>query len=288
MYSSVSQRLDNQERFWTINGLNLFQDLPEKAIRERTLKTVELDRYQQIRYADELGEVVYLIREGRVKFYTPAEDSVFDDESSEEQKHTVKAEQATQAVVETGEIFGEVPTDPVLESQVIAESINPTDLVILPRWEFNLLLQKYPRLNLWIRKWIPLRKVSYPLDCIAARSVSSRLAFFLIKLAETKGRIEQGVLKMKPGLSRTQMAQLIGTDVGLVDQYLEELDHRQIIELKWGKISIPDQWRLKRVADNRQQELEITKEEEPDDLSFLTNPPPLPPAEGTSTSTGLK
>ena len=45
MYSSVSQRLDNQERFWTINGLNLFQNLPEKAIRERTLKTVELDRY---------------------------------------------------------------------------------------------------------------------------------------------------------------------------------------------------------------------------------------------------
>jgi hypothetical protein len=69
---------------------------------------------------------------------------------------------------------------------------------------------------------------------------------------------------------------------------LEELDHRQIIELRWGKISIPDQWQLKKVADNRQQELEITKEEEPDDLSFLTNPPPLPPAEGTSTSTGLR
>ena len=78
----------NQERFWTVKGINLFQHLPAKAIRERTLKTIELDRYQPIHHADELGEIVYLVEVGRVKLQSPAEGSIFDDESSEEQEHT--------------------------------------------------------------------------------------------------------------------------------------------------------------------------------------------------------
>ncbi len=270
----MNQKNQIQEQFWTVKGLNIFQYLPAKAIRERTLKTIELDRYQPIQYADELGEVVYLIEVGRVKLQIPAEDSIFDDESSEEQEHTIKTELTTKAVVEMGDIFGERPIVNEFSEVITAESIDPVRLLIIPRWEFNLLLQKHPSLNLWIRKFL-FRKISYPLDCVIARSVSSRLALFLIKQAAITGRIKKGVLQTKLVFFRTQIARLLGTNVGLIDQYLSELDHRQIIKLRWRQFSILDQWQLKKVADNHWEELEITKEDQPDDLSFLMNPQPL-------------
>ncbi|MBR54908.1 hypothetical protein CMK19_14210 [Candidatus Poribacteria bacterium] len=265
----------NQERFWTVKGINLFQHLPAKAIRERTLKTVELDRYQPIHHADELGEIVYLVEVGRVKLQSPAEGSIFDDESSEEQEHTIKTELETKVVIESGDVLGERPISTESRGSITAESIDPVRLLIIPLWEFNLLLKKYPTLNLWVRKLL-FRKIYYPLDFVIERSVSSRLAFFLIKQAAMNGKIENGILHGKLEFFRTQIARLLGTNVGLIDQYLSELDHRKIIKLRWRKFSILDQWKLKKVADNRREELVITKVEEPDDLSLLMNPQPLP------------
>lgn len=238
------------EKFWYLKHINIYQQLNEIEINslDRVSRVWDINRYEEVQSG---SNTVYIIKSGKVKLCKPPEET-----------ETDLIEKSTIAVVEKGEVFGEVQMDSGVGSQMKVESLDVTHLQVLSRYEFELLMRKNPNRCLQIRKWISRQRIENSIENVIGRSASSRLATVLAFLASEYGARRPKSTEIRVRLSNENLARLIGIDQRLCYDLLEELKWRQIIESRWGRINLLDRWQLKKIASARLEEIELTKKEE--------------------------
>ena len=238
------------EKFWYLKHINIYQQLNEIEITslDRVSRVWDINRYEEVQSG---SNTVYIIKSGKVKLCKPPEET-----------ETDLIEKSTIAVVEKGEVFGEVQMDSGVGSQMTVESLDVTHLQVLSRYEFELLMRKDPNRCLQIRKWISWLKIENSMGNVIGRSASSRLATVLSFLELEYGLRRLKSTEIRGRLSHENLARLIGIDQRLCYDLLEEFKWREIIESRWGWINLLDQWQLKKITSARLEEIVLTKKKE--------------------------
>lgn len=238
------------EKIWYLKHINLFRNLTdvEIGVLDRITYMKDYSRHKQVYGQSDSGDVVYLIKEGRVKIY----------------KLSPEGKELTLAILEPGEIFGEMALIDEGPRDTIAETLDDALLCVIRRRDFELLLKKKPELALRVTKLIGVRRreIKNQLENLVFRSAPSRLALLLMALAEKHGvRDSQGII-VNVKLSQQELANLIGTARETTSALLNEFKRLGLIDIQSRRIKVLDQWQLKKVADAKVMDMPLQPESE--------------------------
>ena len=256
-----------EAKIWYLKNVNFFRNLDQADFYalNRSAVVKAYSRREQVSGKLDFGDTVYLLKKGRVKIY----------------KLLANGEGLTQEVIEAGDVFGEGAFDDE-PSDTIAETLDDSTIYVMRRRDFELFLKKKPDLATRLTKFATTRRrrIQNHLENLAFRTASSRLAFLLLSLADGGGVHNSNGMELRVKLSKTHLAKLIGTARETASDLLNGLKRLNIIEIKGRRIWLLNQWKLKKIADAKMDELEIPpdEEEELNDLDVFGNGP-APPTE---------
>lgn len=161
--------------------------------------------------AEDKSDKVYLIMRGKVRI-------VGLEESGQE---------VVKAILTGGDIFGESALTGENRREDFAEVIeNETSLCPLHATTVTSIMSVNPQFAFSILKLIGIRlkRLERRLSLLIYKDVKTRLVEFLLDLALEFGKEENGVMRIKAGLSQKNIADLIGASRQTVNSTLKELE----------------------------------------------------------------
>ena len=242
-----------ETQIWYLKNIKFFRNLTEadSFALNRNANLKQFARREMVTGKTEVGSTVYLLNKGRVKIY----------------QLLPSGEGLTLEVLEPGEIFGETENDDDISRDVMAETLDDSLLYVMRRSDFELFLKKKPDLTMSLTTMLYTRRkhIQNHLEDLAFRTASSRLACLLLSLADGGAVHNSNGMELSEKLSRTDLAKLTGTARETIIDHLNELERLNIIDVQGRRIRLLNQWKLKKIADAKMQELEIppADDEEP-------------------------
>lgn len=241
--------MKKREKMWYLKHINLFKDLndQELLVLDRISYMKAYKRREQVYSQGDPGDVVYLLKKGRIKIYKLSPDG----------------KELILAILESGEIFGEMALIDEGPRDTIAEALDETLICFVRRRDFELLLKKKPSLARHITKIIGMRRreIENQLENLVFRSAPSRLALLLMSLAEKHGVYDNRGIILNVKLSQQEMANLIGTARETTSALLNEFKRLGVIDIQRRRIKILDQWGLKKIADAKLTDFQMKPED---------------------------
>lgn len=215
-------RLGSMEsvKLQALSEIEIFQDLSDQEMEEMdratTMSTCEPGR---VFYGpDEAGEVLFLLKEGRVQLYRL---------SPEGKKLIV-------AVLEKGAIFGEMSLVGQGMHNTFAEAVNECTLCVMSRMDVERIVQEKPQVALRFMESMAmrLRETEAKLEDLAFKSIPVRLAALLQELADDRDTVE--------GYTHQDLAEMLGTYRETATQTLNEFKAHGWVEIGRKRITIID------------------------------------------------
>ena len=206
-----------------LSEIEIFQDLTDQEVEEidrsTTMSTCEPGR---VFYGpDEAGEVLFLLKKGRVQLYRL---------SPEGKKLVV-------AVLEKGAIFGEMSLVGQGMHNTFAEAIEECTLCVMSRMDVERIVEEKPQVALRFLESmaIRLRETEAKLEDLAFKSIPVRLAALLQDLA---GESNSG--DTIEGYTHQDLAEMLGTYRETATQTLNEFKSHGWVEIGRKRIRIVD------------------------------------------------
>ena len=203
----------------SLSQIDIFQDLSQREVEEidrsTTMTTCEPGR---VFYApDEMGEVLFLLKKGRVQLYRL---------SPEGKKLVV-------AIMEPGSIFGEMSIVGQGMHNTFAESIEDCTLCVMSRIDVERILMEKPRVALRFMEAMAhrLQETESQLEDLAFKGIPSRLAGLLLKLSDQT---------LVTGFSHQDLAEMLGTYRETTTQILNDFKSQGWIAIGRKRIEILD------------------------------------------------
>ncbi len=206
-----------------LSEIEIFQDLSDQEMEEMdrstTMSTCEPGR---VFYGpDEIGEVLFLLKKGRVQLYRL---------SPEGKKLVV-------AILEKGAIFGEMSLVGQGMHNTFAEAVDECTLCVMSRMDVERIVEEKPQVALRFLESmaIRLRKTEAKLEDLAFKSIPVRLAALLQDLA---GESKSG--DTVEGYTHQDLAEMLGTYRETATQTLNEFKSHGWVEIGRKRIRIVD------------------------------------------------
>jgi CRP-like cAMP-binding protein len=207
-----------------LSEIEIFQDLTEQdmAQMDRTTTMSTCDPGRVFYGPEEAGEVLFLLKKGRVQLYRL---------SPEGKKLVV-------SILEPGAIFGEMSLIGQGMHNTFAEAIEECTLCVMSRLDVEQLLVNKPQVSLRIMEVMArrLKEAESNLEDMAFKSIPARLASLLIKLSasqSTNGDVD--------GYTHQDLAEMIGTYRETTTQTLNDFKNQGWINIERKRIEILDQ-----------------------------------------------
>ncbi len=206
-----------------LSEIEIFQDLTnqemEEMDRSTTMSTCEPGR---VFYGpDEAGEVLFLLKKGRVQLYRL---------SPEGKKLVV-------AILEKGSIFGEMSLIGQGMHNTFAEAIEECMLCVMSRMDVERIIEEKPQVALRFLEnmAIRLQETEAKLEDLAFKSIPVRLAALLQDLAS-----ESHSGDTIEGYTHQDLAEMLGTYRETATQTLNEFKSHGLVEIERKRIRIVD------------------------------------------------
>ncbi len=219
-----------------LNATDLFQDLsPEDlaALEERMpLRTV--DAGNLIYSPEEHGEVLFLLKKGRVRLFRLSPDG--------------KA--LTTAIVEPGSVFGEMALLGQGMQDSFAEALEDCTIYTLNRRDVQEVLLADPRVARRLLELVSRRlaETERKLEDFAFKNVPQRLASLLLQLAHVPANQEEGTVNLAARYTHQQLAEMIGTYRETATKVLNDFRQQGLIRVDRGRIQLLDLKALRAMA----------------------------------------
>lgn len=214
-----------------LSAIEIFQDLTEQEVQEvdqaTRMSTCEPGR---VFYTpEETGEVLFLLKQGRVQLYRLSPDG----------KKLVVAE------LERGSVFGEMSIVGQGMHNTFAEAIEACTICVMSRTDVEQLILSKPKVAIRIMQAMAQRlsEAETQLEDIAFKSIPSRLASVLLKLTG-----QEPVTNILKGYTHQDLAELLGTYRETTTQTLNDFKSRGWIEIGRKHIEILDREALQAQA----------------------------------------
>ena len=163
-----------------------------------------------------------LLTSGRVKIYHVTGDG----------------KQALLAIIDPGEIFGELAIFGTPQREEFAETMESSVVVNIPREEIQRLMVEHPNVTLEVTRLMGLRRQRYErrLKSLLFCSNRERLVHLLLELAEKYGRTTPDGLRLDIKISHQDLANIIGSTRESVTVVLGELQAERLVAIRKRQI----------------------------------------------------
>lgn len=218
-----------KSKLWYLKQVKLFSDLSDVEMDEMNKMTrmEAFKKKQPIYLPGDPGDYVYLLKSGRVKISKIGDDG----------------KELTLAVLEPGEIFGEVEVLEETTRDSVAEVIDDADICLIKREDFERFLKSQPQCSFKLTKLIGfrLKQIENRIEDIVFRDAPARLAHLLINLSDSFGRDVPEGRALQTKVTHQELANLIGTTRETVSLTLGQFRQTGLISMEKRQIIILDQ-----------------------------------------------
>lgn len=218
----------NSEKIGYLRSNELFRDLNEKEMEEldRVTSMTTCARGRIFYTPGETGEVLFLLKRGRVQIYRLSADG----------------KKLVIATLAPGTLFGEMALIGQGMYNTFAEAVEPCTLCAMSRRDVEWLVAKFPKVGIRLLEIMGRRltEAETRLESLAFKSIPSRLASLLLQLAQNN---------CVEGRTHQDFAEMIGTYRETVTQTLNDFKAQGLIEISRKQIEIRDEARLKQLAE---------------------------------------
>ena len=214
-----------------LSDTDIFRDLNSQELEELDRMTaMSTCRRGKVFYTPgETGEVLFILKRGRVNLYRINPDG----------------KKLVTSTIGAGTVFGEMSLVAQGMHDTFAEAAEECTLCVMSRSDVEHLLLNKPRVALRFMEMIAgrLKDVETRMETVAFKSVPTRIATFLLQLAdEETGKIE--------GVSHQDLADMVGTYRETVTRILNEFRSKGYIDLGRLNVAILDQDALEAIAED--------------------------------------
>ncbi len=212
------------ERLWYLKKCPLFEQISLDQIRqiEMVSRARKFPRGSVVYMPSDASDAVFLVATGRIKLYHITSDG----------------KQAVLALIDPGELFGELAVFDEGQREEFAEAMEASTLIKIPRNVLLQLMESQAHLALGITRLMGFRRrrVERRLKSLLFRSNRERLIALLLELAEKYGqRTPQGI-QIGIKLSHQDLASIIGSTRETVTVVLGELQQEKSLIVKRRQI----------------------------------------------------
>jgi CRP/FNR family transcriptional regulator, cyclic AMP receptor protein len=210
---------------------DIFTDLTPQQVDEieRTISVKEVEKGRIIYMPEDSGEVLFILRRGRVQLYRLSADG----------------RKLVLSILGPGTIFGEMSLVGQGMHQTFAEAVEDSTVCVMGREDVERLILNEPQVALRLVAVIGerLTEAESRLRDIAFKSVPARVASLLLRLAGNSGTAVEG-------FTHQELSEIIGTYRETTTQTLNEFRSRGYIVIGRKHIDILNAAALKQIADN--------------------------------------
>ena len=207
---------------------DLFRDLgePEMTEIERTTTMSSCKRGTVFFAPEETGEVLFILKAGRVNLY----------------RVTEEGKKLVTATLEPGSVFGEMALAGQGMNGSFAEAAEDSTLCVMSRQDVQRVIQQYPSIALRLLEGMARRldEAEERLADVAYKSVPARIAATLLRLS--------GPDNKPVNLSHQDVADMVGTYRETATRILNEMRGDELVDLKRMRITVTDRRRLALLA----------------------------------------
>lgn len=215
---------------------SLFSNLTKKqAGNIRRIARVRKYAKQELIFSEgDLAKGFFLVISGRIKVYKL---------SSSGKEFILDIFTSGQTIAEAAMFSGE--TYPAF-----AEALIDAQLLYIPKIDFLRLIRESPDLSLKMLASLSfrLRKFAIAIEELSLKEVSSRLARYLLELAQKSGHKTQKGIECKLDITKEQLANKLGTISETLSRSLKRLKDKKVILIRANKITILIPQRLEYIA----------------------------------------
>ena len=216
------------EKIHHLTTMELFQNLSKQEQEELDrITTMTTVRKGKIFYRPEdKGEVIFILKKGAVQLYRI---------SPEGKKLVIYT-------IGDGTLFGEMSLLGQRMHNTFAEAISDCTICVMSRDDLERLILTHPQVALRILEITGnrLRETEEQLEALAFKSIPTRLATLLLRLARDGDEVQ--------GLSHQDFAEMIGTYRETTTQTLNDMKADGILEIGRRRITIKDKAALTAIA----------------------------------------
>lgn len=226
-----------EDKFWYLKNSSLFERLSadEVARLEGRSRVRSFKRGDLIYLPSDSSDSVLLLSSGRVKIYHITSDG----------------KQALLAIMDEGELFGELAVFDNGQREEFAEAMEAATVILIPGSEIRRLMEEHADVSLGVTKLMGLRRrrVDRRLKSLLFQSNRDRIVHLLVDLAEKYGRPTTEGLKIDIKLSHQDLASIIGSTRETVTVLLGELQSEGSLLIKRRQIVLTQAARLAESVD---------------------------------------
>jgi CRP-like cAMP-binding protein len=219
----------DEPRTFVLREFDLFQDLDDDEVGSigAAAPMRELPVRQVLFSPTTPTEVLFILKEGRVRLFTVGADG----------------RTLTTAIVEAGQVFGEMASMGQSMTDTWAETLEPCTVCLMSREDVQRLLMSDPRIAARIAEYLGQRvaELESRLADTVLKSAADRVVGSLLRMAQHDGETIR--------LTHEQLADLVGTTRETVTKVLGELAERRLVQLKRGRIVVIDRRGLAGIAE---------------------------------------
>lgn len=213
-------------KLWYLKRINLFSEMSEAEMKqlEGITRMEAVKRKKPIYLPGDSGDSIFLLKSGKVKISKISEDG----------------REITLAILEPGEIFGELEALDGSPRDTIAEALDDTYICVIKREDFESLLKRKPDLSFKLTKLIGfrLKKIENRIEELVFKDVPARLAHLLLDFSKKFGVKEGEGVSIGVRITHKEIANLIGSTRETVSMTLGEFKRQGFIAMEGKKILI--------------------------------------------------
>ncbi|MCH5376803.1 MAG: Crp/Fnr family transcriptional regulator [Planctomycetes bacterium] len=221
-----------EEHYWILKRCGLFERLSNDQIQliESRSRARKFPKGSVIYLPSDQSDSVMLVVSGRIKLYHLTPDG----------------KQALLALVDPGELFGELAILEEGQREEFAECMESAEVVAIPRDVMHRLMESHVEVSLGVTRLIGLRqrRIERRLKSLLFRSNRERLVHLLVELLEKYGQPVPEGIQIGIRLSHQDLANIIGSTRETVTVLLGELGADNLISVKKRKVIVPNPGRL--------------------------------------------
>lgn len=178
------------------------------------------------------GNGIYIVETGKVKVY----------------KLSLDGKEQILHIFGPGHTFGEVPVFQGKSFPASAMTLEPSDIVFLPRDRFVDLITTTPALSMNMLADLSrrLRAFTIQIEALSLKEVPARLAAYILTLSKE----QKNPGRVRLPISKAQLSNLIGTTPETVSRMLKKMGDTGLINVKTKTIDILDQDGLTELAES--------------------------------------
>ncbi|MFQ5456512.1 MAG: Crp/Fnr family transcriptional regulator [Nitrospirota bacterium] len=224
-----------REKIWYLKRINLFigmskeeLDVIAKMSREKIYK-----KKQVIYLPSDPDNTIFMIKTGKVKLYVISEDG----------------KKFTFAILEPGEIFGELALIDDTHRDTVAEAYEDTYICVMNKTDFTNLIKKNPDMALKVTKLIGfrLKVIENNIQNLIFKNSKAKLAELILRLKDRFGINDQRGTFINLKITHQELADLTGLTRETVTYTLNDFKNTDMIEIIDKRIIVKKESELKRV-----------------------------------------